>query len=101
MTPEQQAAGRAGLDAFLAPLIAAAPWYERGMISAHLTDNLRNGMVSAVADGGEPALNAYIDSVIAQQTSFREAIAAYMNVEFRARVAGAIEGPIEALQNQS
>lgn len=98
MTPEQHAAGRAGLDAFLEPLVASAPWYQRGMIKAHLTDEIRNGLVEAVGDGGQPALDAYIDALVARQTSFREAIAAYMNADFRSKVAGAIEGPIQALQ---
>lgn len=87
--------GLAGLKAFLEPLIASAPWYERGMIRAHLSDEVENGLVTAVQSGGRPALDVYIDALIAQQTSFKDAIAAYMNDDFRNKVVAAIEGPKE------
>lgn len=98
MTDQEKAAGRAGLDAFVNPLIAAAPWYARGTIRGYLTDDLDNGMVEAVASGARAALDAFIDPIIASGPH-SEAVAAYMNDDFRNRLVAAIEEPITALRN--
>lgn len=84
--------GRSGLDAFLNPLIDAAPWYERGMIRTKLSNDVRDALVNAVVSGGRAGLDTYVDQLIEQQTSFKDAIKAYMNDDFRNKVVAAITG---------
>jgi hypothetical protein len=57
MTPEQLAAGLKWLDAWAAPLIAKAPFYERSAVESFFQTNrqaLVEGVGSAVLAAGDP-----------------------------------------------